>query len=67
MSKPPELRLVPACGPAPVEGKILRFPVLCRYESSAPPGTLRRPWPQQHAWRDRVRQLSRNPVKPDKR
>ncbi|HEX2650298.1 MAG TPA: hypothetical protein VHN19_10215 [Burkholderiales bacterium] len=62
VKKPPELHLVRGSGP--VRLRIVKFPVLCRYERPMVPGRVGRPWPTQHAWRDRVRQLARNPVKP---
>ena len=55
MRKPPELYLIRE--PEAVERKVLQFPTVRSLAVTA----------QQHAWRDRVHQLTRKPVKPEDR
>ena len=55
MRKPPELYLIRE--PEPVVRKVLQFPTVRSHAAAAP----------QNAWRDRVHQLTRKPVKPEDR
>ena len=61
MKKPPELYLVR--GTESGERKVLQFPIRS-HEGFREARHLVRPWPEQDAWRNRVLQLTKDPVKP---
>ncbi|HZM34639.1 MAG TPA: hypothetical protein VFC18_09090 [Burkholderiales bacterium] len=48
--------------PAPVARKVIHLPGPIRAAGPAKLRPIGRPWPRQHLWRDRVRQLKKTPI-----
>ena len=57
MQKPPELYVI--AEPEPVKRKVLHLSDHIREAGPANPRPVSRPWPRQHLWRERLRQLKK--------